>query len=237
MTRSTRSPATSRKSRADRGGYSLVEILVAIGIFMLLLMISYMPFKLTRMAMAQSTAHNEMLHRTRMEMQRLMHDLRSGTSVTPSNLSGSTYSTIDFDFINGSGQNTHVRYALQGSALVRTDTIGGVIQSKAVIPVGVATFWVQPQQTIGTSQTLTANPPALPSLPTQQVWNPSTSGRVNKATADPFDCGLIWVYAKVSTKPDDNNNGWRRDSDLYHEVERLPTSYVEFGSAVLLRNP
>ena len=240
MTRSMRSPDINRKFRSDRqAGWSLIELLVAIGIFMLLLMISYMPFKLTRMAMAQNTAHAEMMHRTRMEMQRLMHDLRSGRSVTPSNLSGSTYSTIDFDYLNPFGQNTHVKYTLQGTALMRSDTVNGTTQTRAVLPEGVAAFWVQPQQTIGTSQTLTANPPSLPSLPTQQVWTPSTSGVVNKATADPFDCGVLWVYAKVSTNADESNatTGWRRDNDLRHETERLPTSYVEFGSAVLLRNP
>lgn len=209
---------------------------------MLLLLISYMPFRLTQMAMAQTSSHNEMLHRTRMQMQRLMHDLRSGTNVTPSNVVNTTnlyYATIDFDYKDGGNVTRHVQYALQGQALVRTDVVNGVTQTQAVIPGGVAEFWVQPQQTIGTSTTLSANPVPLPSLPVQQKWTPPSSGLVNKATTDPFDCGVVWVYTRVSTRPDDTNvaTGRRRDNDLMHQVEQLPTSYVEFGSAVLLRNP
>ena len=215
---------------------------------MLLLAISYLPFKLTKTAMAQSSARAESMHRVRMEIERLARELRSATNIrvdnyTPNPLPSpwpvptpaSKPPTINnqqppgwFNDITYTLGAKTVEYSLKsfqynaqsptGLALIRQETPSNGRAYEIVIPTGEVAFWLGPQL-------------ADPMLPSGYKVNTGYS-------TSPFACGLLQIYAKVKAKPDEAGlNGWREDTTFTHETGKLPESYIEYGTQVLLRNP
>lgn len=154
--RSSVSAVTSRVLRRSSNGWTQLEVILSIAIFSLILVISFLPFKMTNASMQQGTALIDRLENVRTEFAYMIKDIRGGTSVTlssPTTLSSGTTAYRTITFTNSSGvQISYSWQALNSTTpttewtIVRNQMLNGTSQSgypKTVIPCGVYDFWFQ----------------------------------------------------------------------------------------------
>lgn len=186
---------------------------MAVGIFSLLLLIAFLPFKLTQTSMTHGATRAEKMHTVRIEMERLIRDLRAGVDVSLS--ADATINNVQIfrKVTFTTPGNIEISYYLVelGAtewALKRDQKVGGTSQPgypKTVIATGLTEFWLRP-------------------VPFQGETAYTGGSTYSRETKERFNNGTLLVYAEV-----------------YPETARRPlpdtsVTPVEFGSSVTLRN-
>lgn len=198
-TTSSISAATSRVQRRKCSGWTLLEVLFSTAIFSLVLVITFLPFKMTNASLQTGTARVDRLENVRIEFGAMVKDIRAGQSVTfssPIVLSSgaSGYRAIAFTDVNGA----RVSYTWQPLntgpttewTVVRDQQVGGASQTgypKIVVPKGVRDFWFQSIPAPG--QPLPANNDATTVLAYMLVYPDDAARPLPDASKAPIELG------------------------------------------------
>src|SRR5205085_4296826 len=160
---------TIMKIISNQKGFTLAELLIVTAMIGFVMAGTFVALQQGQNAFQYSTGRVEVQQTARMAVDRMVHDLRTGSTVT-----ASTLTSVSFQYIDDTGATVTVQYSLNGTNLQRNQTN----------PVPAA---AQPETLIGGVNTLsltyydvnnavTVNVPDLRVLDVRLITQPQATG-------------------------------------------------------------